>query len=171
MNEDAGERDTTAAWIAFLCLSLGIGLGFWSLGVFQSGMGGAKTWAVMVLAVMALGFGGYLIRSYLRPWKMTLDEEDERKILALVSAREGRISVVELALDTKMTLRRAQNALSCLEHSGHAYITLSAHGTSYYVFPDFSPAPEGLESRDAEDFMRRLAEAQAEVEDEVEVHV
>ncbi|RAL23032.1 hypothetical protein DL240_09095 [Lujinxingia litoralis] len=152
-------------WMGGLCLSVGIPLGGWSVGILTSGYPEAKAWVLLFLAVIAAFVGLLMVLVPALPQDIrALTEDGERNTLAIARAREGRLSVVELALYGRVSLRDAQTILSHFEAEGYAYVIVSEEGVQHYVFPDFSPGPRELSESESENFMRRLAEAEAEVE-------
>ncbi|MEO1230705.1 MAG: TM2 domain-containing protein [Myxococcota bacterium] len=59
----------------------------------------------------------------------------EQSILRLAGQNEGRVTVAMVAMDTGLSLRRAQRELDALVKSGFAEKDVSTEGASLYVFP------------------------------------
>jgi len=118
------------------------------------------TFMVLVLVVaIALGFKAR--KASREANRLVIPEDLERYVLHLAKKGGGEISATMLAMETKLNMDQAAHMLAEFEQRGHAYSVVVGEGSRRYVFPDLKTTGliASAKTADAEDFMRRLAEA------------
>lgn len=81
---------------------------------------------------------GFLLIRWSAKGKKNADEEGYEQI-ALEQAQKlnGKITAVELATNTKLSLEESNQILQKLQLDGYAYLGHSEHGAIIYEFPEF----------------------------------
>ncbi len=63
----------------------------------------------------------------------------EKKILRIAYNNKGKITPALIALETELSLNRAEEILNDMAKKGHVYVSVMEEGRIEYSFPDFLP--------------------------------
>ncbi|MBN2737516.1 MAG: hypothetical protein JXR70_11085 [Spirochaetales bacterium] len=142
--------------------SLGMGI------VATIGFGVALSVTGMNFLIFPLAFMGILPlisgirRSFQRKWLSRQEENQarvskkdkakdiEKSILKVASNNKGRLTVLELANETDLSIEEAKSALDQMAAKGYVELKVSENGLILYEFPDFAHSHD-----DSEDFLAR----------------
>lgn len=92
--------------------------------------------------VRARSAAGPVLLSPAKPEPTGADAEREKEVLRLAKERGGDVRVTDVALDTSLSLDRAQAMLESLAERGHCEKQTPEGGSAVYRFPDFHGAQE-----------------------------
>ena len=65
----------------------------------------------------------------------------EKQIMRLARANKGRLTAMNVAVDTSFSLAEAEELLDSMTKGGHVRMEVSDDGTILYEFPAFLPRP------------------------------
>ena len=102
---------------------------------------------LLLFFLATLAGGAYLSYSSRRKKKATSDEATERAVLKVIMAKGGRITPVEVAAETTLSVRQSRMALERLCTLGLGSLQITDSGELVYVFKAAPSEAEKLTSK------------------------
>jgi hypothetical protein len=101
-------------------------------------------WALIIFFATIAAGGGFMVKTFWGKDKKELElkkkeaRERERKILALIARKNGRITPIELAAESDVTIDEAKEFLDSLCGKAGGELMITDDGDLVYVFPVMS---------------------------------
>jgi hypothetical protein len=93
--------------------------------------------------------GGYMFYVNLRNLRRDRDERMEQELLRVIAKYKGRVTPIEVATDTRLSLTEAEQALRRLARRGQGELKITTDGELVYVFTGFIPARDKASAKSA----------------------
>ena len=124
---------------AGVVFGVGFGIGFFVYGVSW------MIWPFLIIGVLPFlsGVGGW-IRNYIKTRKTKLQrpKELEREVLSSARSLGGRVTVVQIAADTNLSLDEVSKLLDTMTVKGYVIQNILENGVIEYEFPQLLPPKE-----------------------------
>ncbi|MCP4701035.1 MAG: hypothetical protein GY862_29905 [Gammaproteobacteria bacterium] len=108
-------------------------------------------WGLLIFFLLTGLAGVYLAVSNIRKKRRKSGERMERELLKLVAAANGRITPAEIAVNSGLTLKEAEEHLSHMCRGGNGELQLTKDGKMVYVFFGFLSPEEKASAQNVMD--------------------
>jgi len=106
------------------------------------------TWMVFILAWMGILTGIRLLVDARQSTRKSVNQQSEKGLLQIVRRYEGRVTPIEIALETDLTVAEAEEKLNTFCEQNVAEREITPTGKVVYVFPGFMSEAEKKQAED-----------------------
>lgn len=106
------------------------------IAISESGYTSTDGVMVIFLGLIPLGLGSWLIFLANKNTKLQLYREMERTVLELAKKSDNKLTALELASNTNMSVKESTDLLNHFHTEGYAQISHATTGAIIYEFPD-----------------------------------
>lgn len=113
----------------------------------EEGIDAGDIVGLVVLVIAPIILGIWLIVSANKKNRLEVFEDREREILVIARQRNGKLTASELAMNSKLSLREAENILADFHRRGYALIGHADNGAVVYDFHELLSVQDKINSK------------------------
>lgn len=109
--------------------------------------GAGVLWGLIVFFLGVGASGAYMAVHFWNFGHLKIAEKYEQSLLSVLSAKQGRVTAMEVAAESALSLRESEQALRAFVRAGRGEVQLTADGQRVYYIKGFLSAHDKAQAR------------------------